>query len=252
MLLAKARASMHALASAVDHCTARTPQLAPGPGALVNTAGACRSTEAPNQSTEMSLPLWRAPQWLRFLQRFILIKAHARKRVWRTEATKALPRLRTREGEAQKHRQMSGDDALRARKASANRTWTVLRAALNRAFDEGEVDSDLAWRKVKPFKGVDKARVRYLEVVDAQRLANTTDAEFRPMVQGALLTGGRYGQLAGLVVADFNGDAGTVRMTTRKGDGTEKVYHVHLTVEGTRFFKQICIGRNDASSLIFR
>jgi integrase len=180
-------------------------------------------------------------------------------RSWRNGLAKAQPRIRSRRGEKQRHREVAAqateeelEDDRRARRSSANRTWTTLRAALNHAFNNEKVSSDAAWRKVKPFRGVDKARVRYLDVADAQRLANTTEAEFRPMVQGALLTGGRYGQLARLAVSDFNRDAGTVRMTTRKGDGSQKVYHVYLTEEGIRFFKQACLGRNDASGLIFR
>ena len=174
-------------------------------------------------------------------------------RRWRDALAKSLPRVRTKAGDKQKYREITDDDeARRTRRASTNRTWTTLRAALNRAFETDKVDSDKAWRKVKPFKSVDKARVRYLEVADAQRHANATDGEFRPMVKAALLTGGRYGQLARLLVADFNRDASTVRMTTRKGDGTEKVYYVHLTEEGGRFFKQACVGHNDAKGLIFR
>ena len=71
------------------------------------------------------------------------------------------------------------------------------------------------------------------------------------MVQGALLTGGRYSQLAHLAIGDFNRDAGTIRMSTRKGDGTKRTYHVYLTDEGVRFFKRECLGRNDATALIF-
>ncbi len=38
----------------------------------------------------------------------------------------------------------------------------MLKAALNRAFHADRVSSDSAWRKVKPFKKVDEAVVRYL------------------------------------------------------------------------------------------
>jgi integrase len=125
-----------------------------------------------------------------------------------------------------------------------------LRRALNLAFEHDKISST-EFRKVKPYKGVGKARIRYLTIVEATRLGNATDPEFRPMVQGGLLSGGRYGQLAALTVGDFDPDAGTVRMATRKGDGTEKVYHVHLTAQGVTFFKQACLGRPDAKSLIF-
>jgi integrase len=173
-------------------------------------------------------------------------------RKWRDALAKAPPRLRTKAGDKQKHREVSNDDeARRARRASANRTWTVLRAALNRAFQADKVDSDKAWKKVKPFKSVDKARVRYLTVAEAKRLINACDPDFRPLVQAALLTGGRYGQIAQLTVEDFKADAGTVRMRTRKGDGSEKVHHVHLTAEGVQFFKRACAGHT-GDDLIFK
>jgi integrase len=179
-------------------------------------------------------------------------------RSFRNAIADSRPRVRTKAGEKPKYRPAPDDataeeleDANRARRSTANRTWTILRAALNRAYEDEEVPSREAWDRVKPFEGVDKARIRYLEVADAKRLVNAADPDFRPMLQGALLTGGRWGQLAQLLVSDFNRDAGTVRMTTRKGDGTKKVYHVHLTDEGVRFFKQACIGRNNSKALLF-
>ena len=173
-------------------------------------------------------------------------------RRWRDGLAKAAPRLRTKTGDKQKHRELADDDeARRARRASANRTWTLLRAALNRAFGNDKVDSDKAWKQVKPFRKVNKARVRYLTIAEAKRLINASDQEFRPIVQGALLSGARYGQLAQLTTSDFNPDVGTLRLRSRKGDGSEKVYHVHLTEEGTRFFKQRCAGRAGAD-LIFK
>jgi integrase len=174
-----------------------------------------------------------------------------RLRQWRDALAKTAPRLRTRAGEKQKHRELANnEEARRSRRASANRTWTTLRAALNHAFHSDKVDTDKAWRRVKPFKSVDKARVRYLSVAEAKRLINASDVEFRPLVQAALLTGGRYGQIAQLTISDFNADAGTLRMRTRKGDGSERVHHVHLTAEGVRFFDSACAGRAGAD-LIF-
>ena len=46
----------------------------------------------------------------------------------------------------------------------------MLKAALNRAFHTDRVSSDMAWRKVKPFKRVDEAVVRYLTAAEARRL----------------------------------------------------------------------------------
>jgi integrase len=98
-------------------------------------------------------------------------------------------------------------------------------------------------RKVKPFKGVDTARLRYLTIDEAKRLVDVCDSNFRPLVEAALQTGARYGQLAQLIVADFNPDVGTVRVRTRKGDGNEKEYYITLTDEGSEFFRVMCAGR---------
>src|SRR5262249_36930294 len=149
---------------------------------------------------------------------------------WRNELARRPARVRTRSGEPQRHRARSDDaDVSRARRASANRIRAMLFRALNLAYEHGHVAGDQAWRRVKSFKGVAKARVRYLSVAEAKRLINATRPEFRPLLQAALLTGARYGQLAQLVVSDLNVDAGTLRLRTRKGDGSERVYHVHLT-----------------------
>lgn len=115
-------------------------------------------------------------------------------RHWRDGVMKALPRVRTKPGEKQKHRAVAEnakdedrEEEQRKRRATVNRTWTTLRAALNKAFENEKVASDAPWRKVKPYKGTNKARVRYLELKAATRLVNATDADFRQMVQGALL-----------------------------------------------------------------
>ena len=57
--------------------------------------------------------------------------------------------------------------------------------------------SDDAWRRVKPLKAVDTARVRYLSGPSV-RLVNACGPAFRGLVRGALLTGCRYSELAAL------------------------------------------------------
>jgi integrase len=164
-----------------------------------------------------------------------------RLRRWRERLVTTAPRLRTRKGAEQQYRPLAdGEDARRARRASTNRTWTVLRGALNHAFGEGKVESDLAWRKVKPFRNVDRARVRYLTLAEAKRLVNACDPDFRPLVEAALQTGARYGELCRLAVADFNPDVGTVAIGRSKSN---KGRHVILTTEGRAFFQRLTAGR---------
>jgi integrase len=170
-----------------------------------------------------------------------------RLRRWRDSLAQAAPRLRTREGEEQKHRKPAGtEDARRARRASANRCWTVLRAALNHAFHDGNAESDLAWRKVKPFRSVDAARLRYLSIDEARRLINACDPDFRPLVQAALQTGARYGELCALTVADFNPDVGAVAIRRSKSG---KARHIALTDEGRAFFERLTAARNGSEPM---
>jgi integrase len=161
-------------------------------------------------------------------------------RKWRDDLVKAPPRVRTRKGEAQKYREVTDDNGKRARRSSANRTWSILRAALNHAFHNGKAVSDLAWRKVKPFKAVDAARIRYLSIAEAKRVINSCEPDFRPLVQAALQTGARYSELARLTVADFNPDVGTVQVRQSKSG---KPRHIVLTDEGVALFKQLTAGR---------
>jgi integrase len=173
-----------------------------------------------------------------------------RLRRWRDDVASAAPRLRTAPGAKQNWRPMRKDeDGQRARRSTANRTWTVLRAALNHAFAEGLIEQDTAWRKVKPFRNVEAARVRYLTVAEAKRLTNTASPEFRPLVQAALQTGCRFGELIRLTVADYNNDAGTIRVSKSKSG---KARHVVLTPEGVELFGALTVGRAGHEPLLHK
>jgi integrase len=125
------------------------------------------------------------------------------------------------------------DDALRKRKATANRILTSLKAALNRAFFAGRVPSDAAWRKVKPFAKVDEAVVRYLQEDEVRRLVNACPQDLRKLVQAALLSGCRYSELTRLKCGDYNPDSATIVIRFAKG----KLRHVTLTDEGRDCFE---------------
>jgi integrase len=132
------------------------------------------------------------------------------------------------------------DEARRKRKATANRSLTMLKAALNRAFHGGRVASDTAWRKVKPFARVEKPVIRYLSTDEARRLVNACPQDFRRMVQAALLTGCRYSELTNLRCADFNIDSDTLTIRQAKAG---KARHVVLTSEGRTLFTGWTAGR---------
>jgi len=162
-------------------------------------------------------------------------------RRWLATLAASPAQTRPKEGHPQYREEPATDEDIRRRRASANRVLTYLKAMLNFAYDEGHVPSRDAWgRKLKPYRDVEVARVRYLSTEEARRLINSADPEFRPLVRAALESGCRFGELVRLEVQDFNVDAGTVTIRKSKSG---KSRHVVLTPEGAQFFRQMCAGR---------
>jgi integrase len=171
---------------------------------------------------------------------------------WRLALVTSKPQKRTGAGKEPAYRDWQGtDDQKRARRATATRLWATFKAVLNHAFHKGKVSSDAAWKRVKPLKSIEKARDRALTLSECQRLINGADTEFRPMIQAGLLTGSRYGSLAKLRVKDFDPDAGTLRLTTRKGNRGLYTYYAHLNEEGQTFFRAQCARRSNRNDHIF-
>jgi integrase len=170
---------------------------------------------------------------------------------WRNNAAALPPRARTSKGAKQQYRKKfdSSDEAVRRRKATVNRLWSILRAALNKAFEDKKISSDTEWRRVKPFKNVEKARADYLETADAARLINACgDSDFRELVCGALASGARFSELTRLVAADFHAASGTVTVRQSKSG---RARHIVLNGEGIQLFKRLTAGRANGD-LIFQ
>jgi integrase len=162
---------------------------------------------------------------------------------WLRELASSPARLRTKKNAKKPNlRELAKDDpeAVRRRRATANRTLTVLKAALNRAWREGKISSDDGWRRVAPFEQADAARVRYLTVAEANRLPNSADPDFRRLTQAALASGARYGELATVCASDFNSDSGTIHVRTSKSG---KGRHIVLNGEGVALFKSLAAGK---------
>jgi integrase len=140
-------------------------------------------------------------------------------------------------------------EAMRRRRATANRVLTYLKAALNHAWRSGAVPSDDAWRRVKPFKSVDAPLVRYLSRDEITRFLNGSQAAFRDLVQLALLTGCRYGELCRFKVADYNPDVSTLTIREAKSG---QVRHVTLTEEAPELIERLIAGRSPDDPLLRR
>jgi integrase len=130
----------------------------------------------------------------------------------------------------------------RQSKDSANRVLSSFKAALNRAFDEpkNKIPSDLAWRRVKPFEAVGRARQVHLDAAQSNRLINVCGGAFRRLVTAALLTGARAPhELASLRVRDFHAELGTLSVLAGKTGPRDIV----LTREAVGWFHGISAGR---------
>jgi integrase len=157
---------------------------------------------------------------------------------------------RSKPGRKPNHRKADESaDGVRKRRATANRILTVLRAALNHAWKCGHIHSDDAWRRVKPFRAVETARVRYLSEAECVRLVNACETAFRNLVRSSLLTGCRYSELTAMHVADFNADAGVVIVRDSKAG---KPRHVVLTDEGQRLFGTLTAGKIGSDPIFVR
>ena len=140
-------------------------------------------------------------------------------------------------------------EQVRKRQCTSNRVLAILKAILNRAFREGKVSSDAAWRRVRPFKGVERSRNRYLSLAECERLTNAADPGFRPLVRGALETGARYGELCALTCGDYNPDSGTIHIRKSKS-GKER--HIILSQDGQEFFAQLTVGQPASAPMFGR
>ena len=69
------------------------------------------------------------------------------------------------------------------------------------------------------------------------------------MIKAGLSTGCRYAELAALVAADLNPDAGTLHIKTSKSG---KGRHVVLTEEGIEFFRGLAAGRSSQERLLVK
>lgn len=166
-------------------------------------------------------------------------------RQWHDSLANAPARKRTSRFDAQKFRPAPKSlDEKRARRATANRIMTCLKAALNKAYRDGLISDDSAWRRVRPFGKVDQPRVRFLSDAEALRLLNSCENDLRDLVQAALLTGCRYGELSGLQASEVNLRMRSIYVAPGKS-GLSR--HVPLNPEATEFFRTILAGKSGES-----
>ena len=169
------------------------------------------------------------------------------------EAVEYLPLVdpKLAESMTQKEFQMATAVAMKRRKSSANRYLAMLKAALNLAAKMGKIDKDhRPWALVAPFKGVKGQRIRFLSLEDQGALVRACGDDFRLLVQGALLTGARYGELIAARVSDLDLKGGTLWVDGKGQDSRPR--YIVLTEEGEEFFSGLSKGRGRGELLFLR
>lgn len=108
--------------------------------------------------------------------------------------------------------------------ASVNRNMVALRAALNAAFDEGDVLTDAAWRgALRPLKHADRSRGVYLDRAERLALIEALPPDCAAFARGLCALPLRPGALAALTVGDFDHRRGTLRIGHDKAGADRRI-----------------------------
>jgi hypothetical protein len=104
-------------------------------------------------------------------------------------------------------------------KASANRTLTALKAALNHAVRTRLAGPQLAFecRVTPPFKGATRRRELFLDQAQRRRLLEAARGAVRDLIEAAALTGARPGELTSLRRSAFDARHGNISFARDNG-----------------------------------
>lgn len=146
-------------------------------------------------------------------------------------------------------RRLDAAEQKRRRKSTVNRVVAMLKACLNHAHSRHRVASRDAWGRLKKFRAVDSARLRWLSVEESRRLMNACPPDLRALVQAGLVTGCREGELLSVRARDFDAAANTLLIPDSKSGRPRRV---PLTPEGSNLFESLAAGRQPEAMLFTR
>ena len=131
-------------------------------------------------------------------------------------------------------------EALRKRKKTLNALISILRLAIRIAWENGETDSERAWRCLRRVPSVDVPRHIFLTRVQCRELLAACRGDLAELVRGALYTGCRVSELERLRIADVAGDFFGLYIAPSKNGRARRI---HMPEEGMRFFLDLCEGK---------
>ena len=132
------------------------------------------------------------------------------------------------------------EEEKRARRNTANHTFALLRAALNRAYYDGHTETDNAWKRVRPLREAYNVRTHFLTADECRTLVEACEPGLKKLVSATLFTGCRLSELRRMVVEDYISVVGKVQVLRSK---TRKSRVISLNDDGKAFFQALTYGR---------
>ena len=124
-------------------------------------------------------------------------------------------------------------ERLRKRKKTLNTVIGLLKSAIEMSWENGDVTSDLSWRRLRRVPHADSPRQFFLTRGQAKRLIASCRPDLALLVQGALYSGCRVSELAKLKARDVGGHVFGIFVEPMK---SYRGRYVVLPNEGMTFF----------------
>lgn len=140
-------------------------------------------------------------------------------------------------------------DGLDMSQASANRTLTALKAALNFAVANRLVTASAVqeWADVKPYKGASKRRDLFLDLKQRRALLRAAKGALRDLIEACMLTGARAGELVNATRGQFDGRTDCMTFNGKTGRRT-----VPLSAPALIVFKRLAESKLPLARLFVR
>jgi integrase len=134
-------------------------------------------------------------------------------------------------------------------KATANRTLTSLKAALNLAVTSRLVSAAAAveWASVKAFADANRRRDLYLDLTQRRALLKTAEGAVRDLIEAAMLTGARAGELTSALRNQLDVRTKSLKLTGKTGTRT-----VPLSAAAFKLFERLAKTKLPMANLLVR
>jgi len=171
----------------------------------------------------------------------------AEKRFERVVNKSALGSVRL--ADLRKHHIQSWINGLDMTPASLARTFTALRAALNLCVRQERVGIEVsqAWTKLELPEVADNRRTLFLDLKQRRALLKAAKGGLRDLIEGALLTGCRAGELTSALCSQFDARTGLMTFVGKTGRRT-----VPLAAPALKLFTRLSKGKKPDDYLFTR